>query len=122
MQNLETDQLTIEAAEQANQIRLDWKGRSNAREPWGLVRSFFEQVAEKAADSSSNVEMHFEDIEYFNSSTITTVIRIMQLLQAKKVPLTLVYDPGLRWQKLSFDGLKIFEQSNELLTVVEVKR
>lgn len=122
MQNLETDQLIIETAVEDENIRIDWKGRSNAREPWALIREFFERVAQEAEEKSSDVEMHFEDIEYFNSSTITAVIRIMQLLQAKKVPLTLFYDPSLRWQKLSFDGLRIFEQSNALLKVSEVKR
>lgn len=122
MQNLVTDELTIETAEDASHIRVDWKGRSNARDPWGIIRGFFEEVAESAANDSRKVEMHFEDIEYFNSSTITAVIRIMQLLQTRKVPLTLVYDPSLRWQKLSFDGLRIFEQSNALLKVREVAR
>lgn len=112
-------ELVIEAQSTEQSLQLDWTGRSNARDPWSDVRAYFEDVAETLASDGRHLEMRFERIEYFNSSTITAVIRIMQLLQSKSIGLNIVYDPNLRWQKLSFDGLKIFEQSNKLLQIRE---
>jgi hypothetical protein len=54
------------------------------------------------------LELHFEELDYFNSSTITSLIQLIQEARAKGIPLTYVYDPALRWQKLSFDALRVF--------------
>ena len=121
MNALVSEELTIESTPSSD-ICLVWKGKSNAREPWSHMKAYFEEIARMAEQRGVDVEMHFEDLEYFNSSTITAIIRIMQLLQAKNVRLKLMFDEALRWQKLSFDGLRIFEKPDGMFKLHAVER
>ncbi|MCC7381117.1 MAG: hypothetical protein IT384_04770 [Deltaproteobacteria bacterium] len=116
MQNLVADDLTIELDRSTEGvIRLDWIGKSNARQPSQILGPFFDSVADQAAQSQSMIEMHFERMEHFNSSTITAVIRFIQHLRAQGVRLKIVFDGALKWQKLSFEALRIFEKPDGLL-------
>jgi hypothetical protein len=60
------------------------------------------------------IELHFEDIEHINSSTITSIIQLIQDSRARSIKLILVYDQTLRWQKLSFDALRVFARDDLL--------
>ncbi|ACL02983.1 SiaC family regulatory phosphoprotein [Desulfatibacillum aliphaticivorans] len=114
MENLVFNDLTIEVGEPVSgKIRLDWKGKSNDRQPRKILDPFFVMVCDAAKEMQSAIEMHFEDLEYFNSSTITAIIQLIQDLRNKQVPLEIVYDQTMKWQKLSFDALKIFEKKQE---------
>lgn len=86
------------------EYRLDWTGRSNARDPAKILIPFFDDLLKRAA--SHRIEMHFETLEHFNSSTIATLIHLINAAARARVPLTLCFDSGLRWQSLSFDALK----------------
>lgn len=97
-------------------IRLDWLGKSNARQPNAVLGPFFKEVTEEAAKRGATLEMHFEELEHFNSSTITALIQLIQELPQKNVKLVLVFDNGLKWQKLSFDALRIFEKTDGFLS------
>ena len=114
MENLVFNDLTIEVDESSSdRIRLDWKGKSNDRQPRKILDPFFTEVGDAAKEKQNAIEMHFEELEYFNSSTITAVIQLIQDLRNKQVPLEISYDQSMRWQKLSFDALKIFEKRQE---------
>ncbi len=60
------------------------------------------------------VEMHFEKLEHFNSSTIAAIIRFIQDARTKGVRLVIVYNQALKWQKLSFDALRVFAKDSLL--------
>jgi hypothetical protein len=64
--------------------------------------------------------MHFERIEHFNSSTITALIRLIQTARKAGVKLVMVYDQNLKWQRLSFDALRVFDKNNELFQLRSV--
>lgn len=120
MESFKHEDLIIEAVENGDgAIRLDWKGKSNARQPIRVLKPFFGQLARQASDSSAGIEMHFEEIEHFNSSTITAIIHLIQTLRSQSTALTIVFDPKLKWQKLSFDALKVFQKPDGLLTIRE---
>lgn len=101
-------------------VGLRWLGKSNDRHPRTVLGPFLESAAELAAKKSGRIEMHFEDLEHFNSSTITVVIQFLQELRRKQVPLVISYNGTLKWQRLSFDALKIFEKGDELLVIKSV--
>lgn len=108
--------LTIEVNEQSGeQIRLDWKGKSNDRQPGDTLVPFFEKVAAVAKESGARIEMHFEELEFFNSSTITVLIQLIQELRDQGVRLALLFNGGLKWQKLSCDALRMFERADGML-------
>lgn len=114
MENLAFNDLTIEVGESASgKIRLDWKGKSNDRQPRKILDPFFAKISDMAKEMQTAIEMHFEELEYFNSSTITAIIQLIQDLRNKQVPLVIIYDQTMKWQKLSFNALKIFEKKRE---------
>lgn len=117
MENLEAGDLTIQIlAGGDGVIQLDWRGKSNDRQPNKILRPFFIEVERVAAAQGAAVEMHFENLDHFNSSTITAVIQLIQGLRAKNIKLVIVFSSELKWQKLSFEALRIFEKPDGLLS------
>jgi len=116
MQGLVVGDLRIEAQEDdsAAAVRLLWKGKSNNRHPGEALAPYFRDVLATAGTRKFPLELHFEKLEHFNSSTITSIIQLIQDSRARAIKLVLVYDQALKWQKLSFDALRVFAK-DELL-------
>lgn len=116
MQSLIVGDLRIEAMESGvyPALQLLWKGKSNSRHPSDVLGPYFRDVLGAAVQRGVPLELHFERLEHFNSSTITSVIKLIQDARARSVKLVLVYDPALKWQKLSFDALRVFVKDGVL--------
>jgi hypothetical protein len=116
MQSLIVGDLRIETAEGqvSSAVQLLWKGKSNHRNPSEALGPYFREVLASAAAQRVPLELHFEKLEHFNSSTITSVIKLIQDARARTVKLVLIYDPALKWQKLSFDALRVFARDGLL--------
>jgi hypothetical protein len=111
MQDLNAGQLNIKASTisgAATPLQLRLRGRSSDRHPEHILGPYFASALVAAAEQQVGLELHFEELDYFNSSTITSLIQLIQEARAKGIKLTYVYDPALRWQKLSFDALRVF--------------
>ncbi len=107
MVNLHADDLTIEVDERTpGVLLLSWLGRSTARSPGGVLHPWFEQLFSYAREKSSSVDMRFERLEHFNSSTIAVLIQLINSAQDRGIKLTVRYDAKLKWQTLSFDALR----------------
>lgn len=117
MENLNSGDLSINVSEKDGVLSLDWRGKSADRKPQLVLAPFFEQVAARAVASGKSIEMHFENLEHFNSSTITVLIQLIQKLRQQSVALRIVFNADFKWQRLSFDALRIFEKSDGLLTL-----
>jgi hypothetical protein len=118
MQNLVVGDLRIEAmpindGEPAS-VQLLWKGKSNHRHPAEALAPYFREVLEAASTRKVPIELHFEQLEHFNSSTITAIIQLIQDSRARSIKLVFVYDQALKWQKLSFDALRVFARDDLL--------
>ena len=111
--------LVIEVDEDAaaTVIRLDWRGKSNHRQPDTVLAPFFAEMTSKAVSGGKALEMHFEQLEFFNSSTITAIIQYVKELRDRKVKLTVSFDARHRWQKIFFDALCIFDKGDGLFTI-----
>ncbi len=115
MENLQVGDLTIEVAETPGPVyACTWKGKSNERNPPETLRPWFDKLLATASENKGTIEMHFEKIEHFNSSTITALIRLIQTCRKGGVKLVMVYDQTLKWQRLSFDALRVFEKNDDL--------
>ena len=119
MQGLVVGDLRIEAVEDeaSASVRLLWRGKSNNRQPSEALVPYFREVLATAVARNRPIELHFEQLEHFNSSTITSIIQFIQDSRARSIKLILVYDQALKWQKLSFDALRVFERADGLLEV-----
>lgn len=115
MENLQADDLTIEASQaDSGPLKLVWKGKSDDRYPGKILAPYFAKVLDHAGTLGQGVEMHFEKLDHFNSSTIAAVIRFIQDARGKAVKLVIVYNQQLKWQKLSFDALRVFAKDDLL--------
>jgi len=95
-------------------LRLAWRGKSTDRHPEKVLAPFFTLALAFAAMQKVPMELHFEELEHFNSSTITSLIQLIQDARSKGVKLRYVYNQGLRWQKLSFDAMRVFAKDDAL--------
>ena len=112
MDALASGDLRIDVAEGAGALVCTWTGKSNDRSPQQTLGPWFETLLAAAGSKSAKVEMHFEKLDHFNSSTITALIRLIQTARGKGVKLAFVYDPNLKWQRLSFDALRVFDKGD----------
>lgn len=110
--------ISVSVPEHAGSVRLIWRGKSTERYPAQTLAPFFAKVLQQATKDGLAIEMHFQDLEHFNSSTISAVIQLIQDARQRKVKMSVIYDPKLRWQKLSFDALRVFSGSDGLLVIL----
>src|ERR1700691_257818 len=96
-------------------LRLDWTGRSDGRNPAWTLAPFFDDQLQYAQDHGGVIELHFEKLEHFNSSTITALIQLIRKARSLRVRLSLFFDGKAKWQRLSFDALGVFEQADGLV-------
>jgi len=92
----------------ASPVQLMWRGRGNQRQPGSVLTPFFMHILDEAAQRQTAVELHFEKLEHLNSSTLATVIQLLQEAAAKKVRTEIYYDATLQWQRVNFDVLRVF--------------
>lgn len=115
MDNLTEGNLTIEVGGGSSEpIVCVWKGRSGDRNPGLVLGPYFQTLVDQAAVDNVPLEMHFDKLEHFNSSTITALIKLIQTARGKGICLVMAYDQNLKWQKLSFDALRVFEKSDKM--------
>lgn len=117
MESLNAGDLKIDVVEADSAVRLHWLGMSNERQPEKILKPFFATVLQGATEGNKAVELHFEHIERFNSSTILCIIQLIQEARHKNIRLEVVYDPTRKWQRLSFDALRIFDKSDGLFAL-----
>ena len=117
MESLRAGTLVIEAEDAPTRgyLVLYWQGKSSDRNPEKVLEPFFLQALTEAQERKLGVEMHFEKLAHFNSSTIGYLIQLIQETRRRGVSLVLIFDHALMWQKLSFDALRVFAKDNELL-------
>jgi hypothetical protein len=96
-------------------LSLAWTGRSNSRDPAHVLDPLFRSIADEAQANDKSVEMRFDELEFFNSATITSLIQFVQEMSRRETRLVLIFDSARRWQKLSFEVLRIFEKADGLL-------
>jgi hypothetical protein len=107
MEDLRTEDLVIHVdGREPEYLRLDWLGSSNSGELGDVVIPFFKRVLDDASQDGRVVDMHFEALEYFNSSMVSVIIHFIHEAAKAKVALHIHYDAALRWQALSFDALE----------------
>ena len=98
----------------ASPVQLLCRGKSNNRHPGEVLAPYFREVLATAGTRNVPIELHFEKLEHFNSSTIGAIIQLIQDARARSIKLILVYDQALKWQKLSFEALRVFAKDDLL--------
>jgi hypothetical protein len=113
--------LTIDVEEPApDRLVLRWKGASNTRDPGSALKTFFDVIFAEAAKRQAVVEQRFEALTFFNSSTVSALLRLVTEAGRLGLPMTLHYDGSLRWQAHNFEGIAALSSSLPFLKVVSV--
>ncbi len=96
---------TLDRAD-AGTLGVRLSGRSSSREAGKTLAPLFDRVLGEASAESRVLALHFEQLEYFNSSTIAALVQFIRASQERGVGLAVVYDGKQRWQAMSFDALR----------------
>lgn len=97
--------LKIDVAPEPGTTRLVWRGKGNARDPGATLHPFFATVAARAKASGTLVELRLNDLEYFNSSTLAAIIRMIRRLREQNTKTRILYEES-SWQRRSFEALR----------------
>lgn len=107
METLRLQDLTAQLDRSAvGSLRVLLSGRSASREAGRTLAPLFDRLLADAKAGSLALALHFERLEYFNSSTIAALVQFIRLVHERGFPLTVVFDGKQRWQAMSFDALR----------------
>lgn len=101
--------------ERLDAIELVWTGKSNDLYPGNELTPYLQAALLEATERAVPIEMHFHKLNHFNSSTITLIIKFIQEARQRGVRLVMVYNQAVKWQKLSFDALRVFTKDEWLV-------
>ena len=112
---MQAGELTIDVYDMPGRpVRVDFRGKSVHRQPDMILRPLFADVAKKATSYGGGVEMHFEELDFFNTATITTVIHFVKELRNKQMQVVLSYNASHQWQRVFFDALGMLAKDGRL--------
>ncbi|HYG67405.1 MAG TPA: hypothetical protein VD838_07085, partial [Anaeromyxobacteraceae bacterium] len=72
-------------------LRILLSGKSASREAGKVLAPLFDQSLAIATGERRRLALHFEKLEYFNSSTIAALVQFIRAAQQAGVALTVVY-------------------------------
>lgn len=96
-------------------IRVFWRGKSNERDPAKALAPFFATLLDAGLQRRAQIEFHFGAIEYVNSSTLSALVHFIEQCAQAGVKLVVVYDNERKWQRLTFDALRVLANDDGLL-------
>lgn len=109
--------LTLNVEDDGHVIRVDWRGRSTARNPAIFLAPILRDALRQAGSSGQALVLDFTRIEYMHSSTITPIIRVLDEARRGAETVTVLYRAGLKWQELSFSALEIFQTEDHRIEI-----
>jgi hypothetical protein len=102
------DALSIGVVQSSRTIELHWRGRSHGRQPGQTLGLFLANAVDVAAETRATLELRFEELQYFNSATVSTIVQCLHTARARAVAVRVVYDGEREWQRLSFEPMLVF--------------
>jgi hypothetical protein len=112
--------LSLTVIDEPSGIGILWKGRSTSRDPAEFIIPILTKALDRATSLRCPLNLDFRNIEYFNSSTITPVVRLIEEAKRRGATLLIHYDKKLRWQELSFSALQVFHTGDARIRIVGV--
>lgn len=89
-----------------SQFHIRLTGKSASRDAGKVLAPVFDAALASASGENRVIVIHFERLEYFNSSTIAALVQFIRAAQDRNLGLTVVYDAAQKWQSMSFDALR----------------
>ena len=102
--------LSIEVGGTPQGLELIWRGSSNSRNPGEALRAYFKVALAEASTRRAKLDLHFEHLIQFNSSTVSFLLHLVDEAAAQGVALTYFYDGSQRWQAHNFEALALLKR------------
>ncbi len=90
----------------ADRIDAFLTGKSASRDAGRDLQPVLERLLGAAREEGRTLVLHFEALEYFNSSTIAALVQFIRTAQQAGISIVVRYDAALKWQAMSFDALR----------------
>jgi hypothetical protein len=109
--------LTLELTDVGPEVLVRWLGRSTARDPRTFVGPILHKALELSLQQKKPLALDFRALEYFNSSTITPVVRLLQQCKAQGGRAVVRFRNDLNWQRLSFSALHVLQGDGQQIVL-----
>jgi hypothetical protein len=109
--------LTLELTDEGGEVLVRWLGRSTARDPRAFVSPVLQRALELALQQKKPLVLDFRDLDYFNSSTITPVVRLLPHVKAQGGRAVVRFRSDLNWQRLSFSALHVLQGDGQQIVL-----
>jgi hypothetical protein len=112
--------LSLVVSEEPATVLVTWRGRSTARDPAEFIIPILTKALDRATELRRSLTLDFRALEYFNSSTITPVVRLIEETKRRGGSMVINYDKTRRWQELSFSALQVFHTGDHRVRILGV--
>jgi hypothetical protein len=119
VKDLVVDDLRIDMTVTPDTLRLDWQGSSRVQSPRELL-PFLDQVAHDVLARKASIDLHFEQVAYFNSTTMVAIIRFLNDICNRSIGVRISYDPQSRLQRVFAETLQMFDRKDGLFLLQPV--
>jgi hypothetical protein len=111
LESLVANALRIDARrdDAAGMIVLTWRGSADFKDPRAYLDGYLSSVLTEAKGSRLGIELRFEHMDYASSSTLAAIVDFTQGARHGGLKLVFVFDARRRWQRLSFEALRVFD-------------
>ena len=106
LENFKEEELEIQLTEGDNNIiNMEWLGKSRSLKPGVMLDPYLEGLVNKLIDKE--LICNFSNLEYMNSSTVSSIVTFAQLLNKKSIKTIVAYSNEKEWQEALFEAFKI---------------
>jgi hypothetical protein len=116
----ELGDLTLAISTETAGVVVQWLGRSSAPSPEALVGPYLNNAAFRARSLRLPVVHDFTQLQFFNSSTIATLLRHFREVEGRGVLVHVRYAAHQRWQRTFFAALDTVRESATRIRVEPV--
>jgi hypothetical protein len=109
MEGIKLGNLQLLAEEKDGRVVITWHGFSVEREPYRAINPYFNKIIKDLKDRV--LEVRFEELKYFNSSSVVSIIYLITNARDKNIKLKISYDSTIFWQRASFKAMEAISQN-----------
>jgi hypothetical protein len=116
----ELGDLTLAVSTEPAGVLVQWFGRSNAQTPETVVGPYLNTAMARAMSLRLPLVHDFTQLAFFNSSTISALLRHFREVEGRGVVVHVRYAMQQRWQRTFFAALETTRESTTRIRVEPV--
>ncbi len=109
------DKLTLRRTLERDQVTISWVGECDFRNPSETLSPTFTNFLNGL--EGRRLVLNFCELSFMNSSSVTPILSFLKGAVAKGVPVQLIYNGKLSWQRTTATSMRTLANSLKTLTV-----